>query len=254
MSRLLTTLLIWASLLQPVHSDESVRIAMAEWPPLSATALPQHGVLAQVINEAFATQGMTVQYGFFPAEEAYAHVKEGRWQASGAWQRTQEREAECWFSGVIYRSQTVLLYNRSKPITWDGSVAGAEQLKGLRIGIAPGSSKLAELEEAEQRGWVRYEEGDGTLNLHKLAAAQIDAIQINQDVANHSINQHLSAVEQASLAMTQAYHTEDYHLAFSRRLSESERLQQAFAQGLRQLKESGRYAQIWQTFSPPAAP
>lgn len=53
---------------------------------------------------------------------------------------------------MVYRDEVVLLYRRDKPINWDGSLAGAERLKGLSISIALGSAAMPVLEQAEQRG------------------------------------------------------------------------------------------------------
>jgi polar amino acid transport system substrate-binding protein len=254
MRRLLTTLLLCAGLCQPVQSQEQIRIAIGEWPPFIGEALPHYGVVPQLLNEAFATQGVSVEYGFFPWKRAYTEVKQGRWQASAIWGRTPEREADCLFSAVVYRDEVVLFYRRDKPISWDGSLAGAEQLNGLRIGIPLGSAKMPVLEEAERRGWVQYEaSGDELINLRKLAAGRIDAVDIVKGSGSHLLRQ-LSAKERAKLTTTQSYETWDYHLIFSRRLPESERFQQLFDQGLRELKDSGRYAQIWQQFNSPIAP
>ena len=246
---LLSVLLLWAGLCQPLHSQEKIRIAICEWPPFIGEALPHYGVVPQLINEAFATQGVSVEYGFFPWKRAYTEVKQGRWQASAIWGRTPEREADCLFSAVVYSDEVVLFYDREKPINWNGSLAATEQLKGLRIGIPLGSAKQPVLEQAEQRGWVRYEaSGDELINLRKLAAGRIDAVDIVKGSGSHMLKQ-LSPQERAHLTTTQTYDTWDYHLIFSRQLPESERLQQLFDQGLRELKASGRYAQLWQPFN-----
>lgn len=254
MRRLLTALLLCAGFCQPAQSQEKIRIAIGEWPPFIGEALPHYGVVPQLLNEAFATQGVSVEYGFFPWKRAYTAVKQGRWQASAIWGRTPEREADCLFSAVVYSDEVVLFYRRDKPINWDGSLTGAEQLNGLRIGIPLGSAKMPVLEQAEQRGWVQYEaSGDELINLRKLAAGRIDAVDIVKGSGSYVLNQ-LSAKERARLTTTPAYETWDYHLIFSRQLPESERLQQLFDQGLRELKDSGRYAQIWQQFNAHAAP
>ena len=246
---LLSVLLLWAGLCQPLHSQEKIRIAIGEWPPFIGEALPHYGVVPQLINEACATQGVSVEYGFFPWKRAYTEVKQGRWQASAIWGRTPEREADCLFSAVVYSDEVVQFYDREKPINWNGSLAATEQLKGLRIGIPLGSAKQPVLEQAEQRGWVRYEaSGDELINLRKLAAGRIDAVDIVKGSGSHMLKQ-LSPQERAHLTTTQTYDTWDYHLIFSRQLPESERLQQLFDQGLRELKASGRYAQLWQPFN-----
>ena len=151
MRRLLTALLLCAGLCQPAQSQEHIRIAIGEWPPFISASLPHYGVVPQLISEVFASQNVSVEYGFFPWKRAYTEVKQGHWQASAIWGRTPEREADCLFSAVVYSDELVLFYRRDKPISWDGRLAGAEQLNGLRIGIPLGSAKMPVLEQAEQR-------------------------------------------------------------------------------------------------------
>lgn len=255
MRQLLTVLLIYAGLWHSAQAQEQIRIAIGEWPPFISQKLPHYGVIPQLLSEAFATQGVTVEYGFFPWKRAYEEVKQGRWQASAVWGRTAEREADCLFSEVVYSDNVVLFYNHNKPISWDGSLAGAEQLKGLRIGIPLGSAKMPVLEQAEQRGWVHYEaSGDELINLRKLAAGRIDAVDIVKGSGSHVLNQQLSARERSKITTTPSYQTWDYHLLLSRQLPESERLLQLFHLGLRELQASGRYAQLWAEFNQPHTP
>lgn len=61
---------------------------------------------------------------------------------------------------------------------------------------------------------------------------------------SHVLNQ-LSAKERGRLTNTQTYEAWDYPLILSCQLPANERLQQLFDQGLRELKDSGRYAQLW---------
>lgn len=253
MRRPFTTLLFWLCLLQPAQGEERIRIAIGEWPPFIGETLPQHGVVPQLISEAFASQGVVVEYGFFPWKRAYEEVKQGRWHGSAIWGRTPEREADSLFSAVVYSDEVVLFYHRDRPVTWDGSLADAERLKGLRIGIPLGSAKMPVLAEAEKLGWVTYEaSGDEQSNLRMLAAGRIDAVDIVKGSGSHVLNQRLSAAERAQLAVTQAYQRWDYHLILSRQLPESERYLRLFNQGLRQLQDSGRHRQIWQQFEQPA--
>ncbi|MBU2292694.1 MAG: transporter substrate-binding domain-containing protein [Gammaproteobacteria bacterium] len=136
MRRLLTALLLCAGLCQPAQSQEQIRIAIGEWPPFIGEALPHYGVVPQLLNEAFATQGVSVEYGFFPWKRAYTEVKQGRWQASAIWGRTPEREADCLFSAVVYRDEVVLFYRRDKPIAgtavWPGPSSSTDCVSAFR--------------------------------------------------------------------------------------------------------------------------
>lgn len=252
MRRSITALLLWACLFQPALGEERIRIAIGEWPPFIGESLPHYGVVPQLISEAFASQGVGVDYGFFPWKRAYEEVKQGRWHGSAIWGRTPEREVDCLFSAVVYSDAVVLFYNRAKPIAWDGSLATAQQLNGLRIGIPLGSAKTPVLAQAERLGWVQYEvSGDELTNLRKLAARRIDAVDIVKGSGSHVLNQQLSAEERSQITTTPPYQTWDYHLILSRQFPESERYLRLFDRGLQQLKDSGRHQQIWQQFEQP---
>jgi polar amino acid transport system substrate-binding protein len=85
-----------------------------------------------------------------------------------------------------------------------------------------------------------------------MAARRIDAVDIVKGSGSHVLNQQLSAEERAQLATTQPYQTWDYHLILSRQLPDNARYLRLFDLGLQQLKDSGRYRQIWQQFEQPA--
>jgi len=250
--RLLLTLLLLCLYL-PAVAEPRLRIAIGEWPPFISQQLPSYGVVPQLISEAFASQGVQVEYGFFPWKRAYEEVRQGRWQASAIWGRTPEREAECLFSDLVHRDEVVLFHRHDKPVDWDGSLADAQRLGGLRIGLPLGSAKMPVLEQAEQHGWVQYEiGGDELINLRKLAAGRIDAVDIVKGSGSHVMTR-LQPEERARLTSTQAYQYWDYHLILSRQLPDSEHYLQLFNQGLHQLEASGRLQQIWQAFYQPGS-
>jgi polar amino acid transport system substrate-binding protein len=246
---LLLLLWLWIGSAAPGLAEERIRIAIGEWPPLIGAELPGYGVVPRLISEVFAAEGITVEYGFFPWKRSYQQVKQGRWHASAIWGRTPEREADCLFSEVVYSDELVLYYHRDHPVAWDGTLAGAEALRGLTIGIALGSAKAPVLEQAEQRGWIRYESGsDELVNLRKLAARRIAAVDIAKGTGRYLLLQRLSPAEREVLRHTEPYQRWDYHLIFSRQLKENRHYLALFDRGLRRLKADGRYAVLWDEF------
>jgi polar amino acid transport system substrate-binding protein len=251
MRRCLPALALLCMLLsQGAWAQERLRIAIGEWPPFISASQPGNGVIIQLIDEAFASQGIKVEYGFFPWKRAYEEVRRGRWHASAVWGKTAERERECWFSDVVYRDEVVLFYNKARPLQWDGSLEQAgHSLRGTRIGLPLGSAKSAVLAEAERLGWVSYEiGGDELVNLRKLAAGRIDAVDIVKGSGTYLMNRRLSPQERDRLASTKPLQHWEYHLIFSRQLEENRRYLQLFDRGLAQLRRSGRYAAIWAEF------
>ncbi|MEO4047320.1 transporter substrate-binding domain-containing protein [Pseudomonas sp. CAU 1711] len=231
-------------------AEETLRITIGEWPPFISAGQPGNGVLPRLISEVFASQGVTVEYGFFPWKRSYEEVRRGRWHASAVWGKTPERERDCWFSEVLYSDEVVLFYNKARPLHWDGSLEQAGQrLRGLRIGLPLGSAKSPVLAEAERLGWVSYEiGGDEMTNLRKLAAGRIDALDIVKGSATYLINRRLSPRERDSLASTAPLQRWDYHLIFSRQREENLHYLELFDHGLAELRRNGRYAAIWSEF------
>lgn len=250
MSRFRVLLLICLlALARPLFAEGHIRIAIGEWPPLISASQPGNGVIPTLISEAFATQGITVEYGFFPWKRAFEEVRQGRWQASAVWGRSPEREACCLFSERVYSDEVVLFYNRAHPVHWDGTPADMERLRGLTIGLPLGSAKTPLLEEAEQRGLLKYEVGgDETGNLRKLAAGRIDAVDMVKGTGQWLISQRLEADEAARLATTEPLQRWDYHLLFASQPADNRRYLEAFDKGLATLRANGREAQLWKRF------
>ena len=51
---------------QPATAPPRVRLANGEWPPYTSLNLPNLGCDSQVVTEAFALEGIGVEYDFFP--------------------------------------------------------------------------------------------------------------------------------------------------------------------------------------------
>jgi len=247
--RMLLCLLLCFGCVLPLTAAERIRIAIGEWSPLIGAELPQYGVVSQLISEAFALEGIDVEYGFFPWKRAYQQVKKGDWHASAIWGRTPEREVDCLFSEVVYTDELVLFYHQDQPVDWDGNLANAKRLQGLSIGLPLGSAKTPVLEEAEKLGWVRYEvSGDEVLNLRKLMAKRIGAVDIVKGTGTYLLQHQFNAEERAPIRHTPTFQRWDYHLIFSKRLEENRRYLELFNQGLAKLKASGRYDELWREF------
>lgn len=53
-------------LLGSAQAAEQVRLTNGEWPPYLGETLPYHGVASRIVAEAFALQGIEVQWEFHP--------------------------------------------------------------------------------------------------------------------------------------------------------------------------------------------
>ncbi|MCP4294729.1 MAG: hypothetical protein GY786_03900 [Proteobacteria bacterium] len=64
------------------YSEEIIRITNGEWPPSLSKDLKYYGVGSRTVAEAFALEGIKVEYGFFPWGRFYRYAKRGDWDGS----------------------------------------------------------------------------------------------------------------------------------------------------------------------------
>ena len=230
----------------PAHSDETIRITNGEWPPYLSQDLEHNGFASRIVEEAFALEEVDVEYGFFPWGRAYALVKEGEWDASVVWTIKEERKDEVYFSDPVFYSQGIFLHRKDFQFQWDAEQMNFADLQGKRIGTLIGSKHGPEFDQAESSGVISVQRVvNDELNIRKLLAGRIDVAMFDLHVAYHLLNNTFSAGEAELLTHTPWLSTADsYHLVLSKMLPKNETLLDRFNQGLKKLKESGRYNQI----------
>lgn len=243
----LTLLLLLPSALARAGAQERIRIAIGEMPPVIGAALPHRGVVPELIVEIFGAAGIAVDFDFVPWKRAYSQTQAGQVHATALWGRTPEREELFDFSDTVFTDELVLFYRREQPVVWDGK--DTEALRGLTVGLPLGSAKAPLLAQAERSGAIRYEvSGDSELNLRKLLARRFEAVDLARSAGLALLQQHFSPAERARIAHTVSYQQWHYCMMFSRKTAGSARYLALFNAGLRKLKASGRFQQIWDGF------
>src|SRR5690606_41468897 len=105
---------------------QTVTLANGDWAPYLGKDLPGGGPVAQLVSEAFASQGWTVKYEYYPWKRGYEMAKDGALDGSIVWSRNDERSADFAFSDAVLDLDTVVFYNKAKPLAWEAP----EDLKG----------------------------------------------------------------------------------------------------------------------------
>ncbi len=240
-------LLLLACLSSPfAFSNETIRITNGEWPPYLSRDLMHNGFASHIVEEAFAIEGVTVQYGFFPWGRAYALVEEGVWDGSVVWTIKEERKEDVFFSDPVFYSPGVFLHRKDFQFQWNAEQMDFTDLQGKRIGTLIGSKHGPEFDRAEESGLIRVQRVvDDEQNIRLLLKGRIDVAMFDVHVAYHLLNERFSAEEAALLTHTPWLSTTDsYHLVLSKKLAKNEDLLQRFNRGLQKLRENGRYNQI----------
>lgn len=218
---------------------ETIRITNGEWPPFTSERLAHGGPLSRIVAEAFALEGVTVEYGYFPWKRSYEYAKSGRWDGSIGWEPNPRHLRDFVMSKPVILVDKALYHRKSTPFDWND----IDDLAPWRVGATAGYSYGEQWDQALRSGRLKVEEvALDEQNFKKLLMNRIDVVAMETAVADHLLRTRLSP-EEASLVSRHPRSLAQMSicLSLSRRLEQSPRLLERFNRGLQRLKDSGRY-------------
>ncbi len=225
-------------------AQETIRLSTAEFAPFTSKSLKYNGVINRVITEAFALEGVKVEYTWYPWKRAYRAAKEEDFDGSSYWYKTPEREKDFLFSDVVTKSTYAFFYIKGSPFNWNT----LEDLQGMPIGGTIGyfyKEMFEPLEKSEKLEvhWVPKDEH----NLKKLIKNRIKIFPSNIDVAFDLLQNHFTPKEIQSFT----YHPKPLressaYLILSKKVKRNLRMLKLFNKGLKRLKASGQYDQFFE--------
>ena len=128
--------LLTALLLSTLLYGERLSIATGEWSPWVSASLKHYGVASHITQEAFKTQGVDVDFNFYPWKRTYVTAKITKDDATGFWLKTEERERDFNFSDEIFTIKNVLVFKKGEKIDF----RGIDELKNYKIAVTRGYS------------------------------------------------------------------------------------------------------------------
>ncbi len=231
-----------------IFAEEAVRITNGEWEPYLSEHLKFYGVGSRIVSEAFALQGIRVEYGFFPWPRAYNLAKTGKWDGVVCWGYSpQEKEGPKWVhefyaSDSLYEDKDVFFHLKSYPFDWKTP----EDLYGIPMGgIISYAYNI--IRKDIDAGRIKMEVVPKEIhNFKKLLAGRIKIYPENFITGNHILNTNFSPeMIQLITHNSKPLRTMTYHLILSMKSKKSKRLIHLFNKGLKRLKESGKYDQYF---------
>ena len=218
---------------------ESVRITNGEWPPFASQNLSEGGPLSRIVSAAFALEGITVEYGFFPWKRSYDYARTGKWDGSIAWEPNTEHIEDFYMSRPLVKISKALYHLKSTPFEWNT----IGDLKQWRVGATAGYSYGAEWQQAASNNWIKVETVvTDEQSLMKLLKKRVDVVAMETDVAEYLIRTQLSPEEAELITRHPKLLAESpVCLALSRQLPKNADLMTRFNRGLQRLKDSGEY-------------
>lgn len=247
-SRLIILIALFTMAEAALFGNSTIYLTNGEWPPYLSDNLHGYGFASQVVTEAFALEGVDVQYGFFPWSRSYLLAKEGmresgqRWNGTVVWSYRDDRAEFFNYSDPVVIEKLVLFFLKDNYLEWEE----IEDLEGLIIGGTQHTSYLV-LEEAQSRGLLRIERlGDYTMLFNRLLEERFDAFPMEEYVGRHFINTTLTEKEKERVAINEKA-VEDirqFHLILAKDVEENDRFMELFNSGLKKLKETGRFEEL----------
>ena len=224
-----------------IVSAQSIRITNGEWPPYMSENLKYYGVTSRIVTEAFALEGIKVEYGFFPWKRSFILAQEGKWDGSAVWSKTKEREMDFYFTLPVIHDTTVFFHRKDYPFDW----ADYEDLKGLKIGATLEYNYGEQFHDALKKGKITVElvSSDKT-NFKKLMGKRIPIFVCNIEVGYSLINQ-MYDKETASLITShpRPVKQDTLSLILTKKNPKNRQLVEVFNKGIEKLKQTGKMDQ-----------
>lgn len=225
------------------QTRDTIRLTNGESPPLLSKDAPHYGIASHIVTEAFARVGVKVEYGFFPWKRSYELAKRGMWDGSAVWWDKAERHQYFLYSDPVIPTKQVLFHLKRKAFDWNTY----EDLKEVRIGGTLGYTYGPQFDAAEAAGIIETDRGPSDeLGLKKLLKGRIDVFPGDVMITYEQIRKTFTAEEAALFTHhPKPIDNQPLSLILSKKVPGNEQMRDRFNEGLRMLKESGKYDQIF---------
>ncbi|WP_020406659.1 substrate-binding periplasmic protein [Hahella ganghwensis] len=216
-------------------------LANGEWEPFLSRSLPHYGFASHIVSEAFAASGVYVEYAFFPWARAESMVEYGQIDGSLLWTQTPARSNFALFSDVVITQDEVLFHLRSNSLDPKSPM----DMAGKSI-VVPLGSKLGVWERAVKSGHVTVVEARNiNIGFTMLLRSRVDAFPLAKAVGYSNLRLHFTPEQQSLITNSSTvFDRHEYRLMLTRKSPANDKLITLFNQGLRHLRDTGKYAEM----------
>jgi polar amino acid transport system substrate-binding protein len=234
---------------QPAFAPNVIRLANGAWEPYNGEDLPHDGCDSWVVSEAFALEGIAVEYDFFPWARSYSLSATGAWDGTLAWDDTPEHRTQHYLSAEpISIQEWVFFYRTDQPLAWET----LDDLAGKTLGVTIGYVYSDAFKELLQKGEVTFiESSSDEANFKMLLTGRIDVFPMERQVGRAMMMSIFTPEEQAQIADSpKSFAQFRSYLLLSKAIPQNKQRITLFDRGFRDLLESGRYTEIMQDCIP----
>ena len=224
-----------------VLAGETIRLASGEWVPYQSKGLHHGGTVSRIVTEAFASQGITVEYEYYPWKRGYVRAETGEVDGTFLWFATAERRATFYISDPVIDIQYVFFHLKNYGFDWNT----IDDLQDKTIGATVGYDLGEAFQEAERDNVITVERvTTDEQNFQKLLLGRIQIFPCDREVGYALLRK----LFPPGLAGLFTHHTKPlkaapHHLLLSKKNEQNKQMLELFNKGLQKLKDSGRYQQ-----------
>ena len=222
-------------------AEETIVLATGEFPPLESESLIHYGLVPRIVTEAFRSEGVSVEFKFFPWKRAYEASRKGKVNGTFQWFQSSERVKDHYYSAPILEEIVVWFHLKSHPFDWNTLA----DMKDVEIGAIRGFTYNPEFYKAIDEKQIKVQfVTKHKQNFDKMLVNHIEVFPETIDVGLYEITKNYPP-ETVSLFTyhRKPFHTTTNHLLLPRNREDSPRLLEKFNQGLKKLKENGKFEQ-----------
>lgn len=223
--------------------QRTLRLGVDEFPPYISEELPGQGLMCRIISESFALSGIGVRFVFVPWKRALVSAEAGDFlDGTPAWFATPERRAAFYVSDPLVKDSQSFFHLKTLSFDW----TTVEDLKGLRIGGTLGYDYGQAFMEAEKAGTLKVDwVSRDSSNFKKLLLNRIQIFPMNTFAGYALLKREFSEAERSRITRhPHPLRREPLHLLLSKKVEGHDVLMEAFNEGLKTLRRTGRYGEI----------
>lgn len=223
-------------------AQESISIAVGEWPPYVSADLIDYGIAPRIVTAAFAAEKVKVAYAFSPWARALESARTGENDATLLWVRTEEREKDFVFSDVVITGKAVFFHLKSRQFSWKT----VDDLVGLNIGgLKSGSYPWFDAAIKAGKKLKMDRVNDEVANFKKLLTGRIDVFSLDQLTGTSVLKKSFSGAEIDRVTFDpNPIESWNYCLMFSKKSHKTDLMVDLFNQGLRELNRNGEFNKL----------
>ncbi len=225
---------------------DNIQLSLMEYAPLMGEKLKGYGIEPAVVTAAFKKVNVDVKYDFFPPKRTFQAAKDGVYDGTVGWVRSEEREKSFYYSEAIFQAPLLLFHLKEFRFDWET----IDDLRGVLIGITANHYYGPAFQNALDAGNLIVDVASkDTLQFDKLLRHRIKINPMNLYTGYYMIQEKFTPEKAAIFTHhPRPLKTSVYHVLFPRKVKESAARVDLFNEGLQQLKDSGEYDKIIETY------